>query len=206
MRHYRTPTSKGSFLAILKQLHRTHLHPNLPFTIVSTSKGLAIRSRTVQFKRLSDALVGHAQLIPIRLTPSSRNDRSAKSTTVNILAKFREFVSIVELEPEELYFAVWGTFALVNHRCHSLLGIWGPFSLASDSCKSSFGFGAGFGEGYIPKVRKRYLFGFHKIPGRVATSSELAGNGKEVLAFYRTCEGESDFECEDCTKQRKHIE
>jgi hypothetical protein len=176
MRIYKNHTSKGSFLAILKQLHKTHLHPNLPFIIVSAQNGLAIRSRTSQFKRLSDAVVGRARLVPTKLIDTN-------GTTPKILFKLREYVSVMELSPREL-FVVWGPLALVNH-----------------SCNSSIGFEAEFGDGYIPKVGKSYRWGLQKFPYSTATSSDLAGNGKELHSFYRTCEGETDFTCKDCLKQ-----
>src|SRR5436305_13228358 len=91
-------TSKGSFLAILKDLHKTHLHPNLPFTVVSTKCGLGIRSRTGQFKRLSDALVGYGRLVPLQWVSQSVNgcagdaETNAHIAERKIVAKLREFV------------------------------------------------------------------------------------------------------------------
>jgi|SRR5579862_213529 len=180
MRIYRNRTSKGSFLAILKELHKTHLHPKLPFTIISTPKGLGIRSRTSQFKRLTDALVGHARLIPPQLTESCRVD----GTIPKILTKLREYVSVIELSPRELFIA------------------WGPLTLVNHSCSASIGFEAGFGEGYIPRIGKTYSWGLQKLPGSKATSRELSGNGTELLAFYRACESETDFKCSHCIRER----
>lgn len=174
---------KGSFLAILKGLHKTHLHPKLPFTIISTANGLAIRSRTSQCKRILDAMVGHARLIPPQVIETHHTD----GTTPKILAKLRQYVSVIKLSPRELFIA-WGPLALVNH-----------------SCKASIEFEAGFGEGYTPKTGRTYPWGLRKLPSSKPSSCELAGNGKELLAFYRVCEGETDFKCTYCTSKEDRM-
>jgi len=183
LRNDGTRTSKGSFLAILKQLHRTHLHPSLPFTIISTPNGLGIRSRTSQFGRLANTLTGHARLVPVKLIPqsiSSPHEGEDYGPEQKLLSALREYVSVIKLSSREL-FIVWGPLALVNH-----------------SCNSQIGFEAGFGEGYVPKVGKTYSWGLRKLDRIDATSRELARKGKEILAFYGNCEGETDFICDYC--------
>jgi len=110
-------TSRGSFLAILKTLHKNHQHPSLPFIIVSTEHGLAVKSRTKQFKRLALRLTGKAQAVPTSLLKTSSDTALHQA--------LRNFVSIIEWS-ESCLLVLWGPLALMNHDCSSKLQLAGP--------------------------------------------------------------------------------
>ena len=185
MRNDRNRTSVGTFLAILKDLHETHLHPALPFRIISTDHGLGITSQTQDFEILATALVGYARLIPSRwLSSLNSNDNQHTNPTFDspLYRALRDCVSIIEASETER-FVCWGTIALLNHDCESSLMLRTPYSAR-----------------HTPKFNKTYFWKLQKKSSKKRTPKGTILVGSEVFLFYRACGTEQDFLCQTCLR------
>ena len=165
-------TSVGSFLAIVKDIHKTHLHPGLPLSIISTEYGLGIQSRTRQFKKFAAALHGYARLIPASFLNSSQRASATQKA-------LQDCISIIYHSPN-VRLVCWGLKALLNHSCTAGFMLQTPFK-----------------DDHVPKLNKTYKWELKKRSKNLGKSLLL---GEEVFLFYRNCETEDDFFCQSCQK------